>query len=267
MSLSIDSTANMDPAQRSGSLRARWRASAWHLAGSATLAVGAALLVFLLWYPGPYRWLSGGQSLFLLLTGVDLVLGPLMTLVIFNIRKPRRELLRDVTIIVVLQLGGLLYGLHTVYLVRPVALVFEISRFRVVPANQVALDELPKAPPAFRQLSLRGPLVLGVRRPGQGDESYDAIIKALGGTDLGQRPSYWVPYADVRVQVLRKARPLSVLLQHDAKAAAVVQPLLAQHRLAPDAVRFVPVIARARAVALVDARGDVVGFAPINGFF
>ena len=47
----------------------------------------------------------------------------------------------------VLQLAALVYGLHTVYIVRPVAMVFEVERFRLVTANDVLLDELPKALP------------------------------------------------------------------------------------------------------------------------
>ena len=56
-----------------------------------------------------------------------------------------------------LQIAALVYGLHTVYIARPVAMVFEVERFRLVTANDVPVEELPKAPPEFRELSLTGP--------------------------------------------------------------------------------------------------------------
>jgi len=91
------------------------------------------------------------------------VMGPLLTLVVFDRRKPRTALVRDLTIIAVLQLAALAYGLHTVYIARPVALVYEGGRFRLVTANDVREEELPNAPQAYRTLPLNGPLVPGTQ--------------------------------------------------------------------------------------------------------
>ena len=60
------------------------RAALLHLAGSVLVAALAAALVFLVWYPHPYGLLSGGLHLFLILVSVDVVCGPLLTLVLFN---------------------------------------------------------------------------------------------------------------------------------------------------------------------------------------
>ena len=73
----------------------RLRASAIHLAISLSIATLAAWLVFGWWYPYPYRERSGGRELFTLVVAVDVVLGPLITLVIFNTTKTRRHLLMD----------------------------------------------------------------------------------------------------------------------------------------------------------------------------
>ena len=70
----------------------------------------AALLVFGIWYPYPYREISGGRELFLLVITVDVILGPLITLAVFNRKKPRSELRRDLAIVALLQLGALGYG-------------------------------------------------------------------------------------------------------------------------------------------------------------
>src|SRR3954447_23361508 len=119
----------------------RLRASGLHLGISLCIAVTAALLVFAAWYPYPYREISGGRELFLLVTTVDVILGPLITFAIFNRSKPRRELVLDLSVVACIQLAALGYGLWTVAVARPVHLVFEVDRLRVVHAIDIP-DEL-----------------------------------------------------------------------------------------------------------------------------
>lgn len=54
-------------------------------------------------------------------------------------------------------------------------MVFEVDRFRVLSARQIAQAELPKARPEYRHLPLNGPLLLGTRTPNPGDERNDAL--------------------------------------------------------------------------------------------
>ena len=68
------------------------RVACLHFLFSLVVALLAAALVFGLWYPFPYGHLSGGRELFLLVVAVDVVCGPLLTMVLFNPAKPRAEL-------------------------------------------------------------------------------------------------------------------------------------------------------------------------------
>ena len=126
--------------------RIRVRAALIHLAGSILVAALAATLVFTLWYPWPYRIVSGGSELFALLVSVDVVLGPLITLAIFDRRKPWVSLRRDLCVVVLLQVIALGYGLHTTFIARPVVLALEGDRFRAVQSLAVVAEELPSAP-------------------------------------------------------------------------------------------------------------------------
>lgn len=247
-------------------MRARWRAAAVHVALSAVVATLAALFVFGIWYPGAYRLLAGGQSLFVLVTSVDLVLGPLLTLVVFDIKKSRAHLWRDLMVIGLLQLAGLAYGLHTVWVARPVAMVFEIDRFRVLSEGQIRLSELPRALPAYRTLSWRGPVVLGTRKPVSVADRNEALFAAVDGFDIGQRPLYWQPYAESVPDVLQRSRPVSRLLDaHEARRAELTERIRA---LGVDlaTVTFLPVIARGNWVAILDPAGQIAGFLPVDGF-
>lgn len=248
-------------------LPSRIKASSIHLAICCAIAAMAAALVFFLWYPWPYRVLSGGQELFVLVTGVDLVLGPLLTFVIFDSRKNRAHLRRDLSVIGMVQIAGLLYGMYTVFEARPVALVFEVDRFRVVSAAEVYSPELDKAADDYKRLPLTGPWLVGVRSFRDEAEKSDAMMLGINGVDLGQRPMFWTAYANVKAQAASKARPLEVLLGHDTSQRAEIQRALTEQELRQTGSRFVPLIARKNWVVLLRENGDIAGFVPGDGFF
>ncbi|WP_377159159.1 pilus assembly protein [Roseateles sp. UC29_93] len=251
-------------------LRARIRASLIHLGFSALVAISAAAAVFLLWYPWPYTEISGGAQLFLLVTGVDLVMGPLITLVIFDVRKPRRELWRDLCIVVILQLSGLGYGAYTMHEARPVVLALEEDRFRVVIAASVQTQELPQAPTELGTLSLTGPRLVGTRQPDSTDRA-DAVFQALAGSDLGMRPRYWTAWdALSRAKALNAGFRLETMIKERAggRPGPELAEAIARTGLPVQQLRAVPLIARRDGWSvLVDERtGDPVGFAPIDSF-
>ncbi len=249
--------------------RPRARAAAIHGAASLGVAVLAAALVFELWYPWPYRVISGGTELFLLLTSIDVVMGPLLTFTVFNPDKPRQALRRDLAVVVALQMAALGYGLHTVFLARPVVLALEDDRFRVVAAADVQHDELPRAPHGLRTLSLTGPRLISTTVPSDGKEKYDAIMLGLSGVDIGMRPSFWRLWDETaRRDALAKSKPMAELIERrpDQRASAAADAALNGRAVAQ--VRYLPMLARRSDwVVLIDATSaDVIGFAPLDGF-
>ncbi len=248
-------------------LRRRARAAGIHLLISTLVAALAAGLVFGLWYPGAYRLMSGGRELFVLVTAVDVVLGPLLTFAVFNLNKGWPHLRRDLAVIGAIQLAALGYGLHTVYAARPVAIVFEVDRFRVIIAADVYEAELPMALPAYRSMPLTGPWQLSASLPEGGDDRNDALFKALSGLDISQRPKFWRPYHEARSAALAKARPFSDLLKRYPQRAGEFTSKLDDANLPVQAARFLPVSARGDWIAVLDTQGDTVAFLAADGFF
>ncbi len=248
-------------------LRHRARAAGLHLLISLTLAALVAALVFGLWYPGIYRHISGGRALFLLVMGVDVVLGPLLTFAVFNLRKGWPHLRRDLAVIGVIQLAALGYGIYTVCIARPVAMVYEVDRFRVLIADEVYRKELPKARPEYRRLPLTGPWQLGARKPQGADEKNDALFGGVEGADIGQRPLFWQPYADSMADALGRAKPVALLLKQYPAQAAELSAQLREFKVDAASARFLPVMARGNWVAVLDAHGAIAGFLPVEGFF
>lgn len=236
-----------------------------HLAASATVVAAVAAVLFGVWYPGPFRQLSGGITLFLILAGVDVILGPMLTAVVFNPAKPRRELTTDLAVIVVLQACALGYGVWTMAAARPVWLAFEVDLFRVVTAVDVDEQQLPDAPAALRQLSWTGPRLLATEKP-TGDRQIEATMLGLHGVHLAVQPRYWVPFDSQRDQAWARARPLAELperLRQDLPARLQYWP--GEARPTPQELRWLPVLsARASWTVFVDRNGSPVAFAPFD---
>jgi hypothetical protein len=249
-------------------LRRRAQAAGVHLLVSCAVAAVAAGLVFGLWFPGIYRSVAGGRDLFLLVSAVDVVLGPLLTFAVFNMKKGWPHLRRDLAVIGAIQLAGLIYGLHSVYQARPVAMVFETDRFRVISAVQVYVRELPEARPEYRQLPVFGPWLLGTRAPNAGKERNDAMFMGLDGVDRAQRPLFWQPYAESVTEALGKARPLAKLLAQYPALAGDVKDKLRALKVDEAGAKFLPLIGRGGDwVVILDSAGQLVHYVQAEGFF
>lgn len=247
-------------------LQARLKAAGIHLLISGLIAVCVAVITLRFWYPGQIGQIAGGTRLFLLILGVDVVMGPLLTLIVFNIAKPRAELVRDLAVIGALQLAALGYGLYMLHAARPVAMVLEPGRFRVVSAQEVRLEELPEARPEYRSLSLSGPLVLGARQSRTGEERLKSLDLALSGYDIGQRPSLWQPYAESRADAWKQAQPLDALARRYPERRDELLKTLAAIGVALEQGRYLPIVARGDWVAVLKDGGDIAGYAPFDGF-
>ena len=253
------------------SLKARFSASGIHLLISLTVAAAAAWLVFGLWYPYPYREISGGRDLFFIVIAVDVVMGPLLTLAVFNRRKPVRELRRDLAVIGLLQVTALAYGLWTVAVARPVHLVFEIDRFRVVHAIEIDKAEIALAPPGLRQLPWTGPTPVSLRAFQNDKEKIDLTMVALSGLSLSARPALWQSYELAKPQISRAARPLTDLKtrfpQHVGAIDAALKASDAGSRPG-QSVGYLPMAGRDKFwTVLLDLNStEVIAFVPIDSF-
>ena len=265
----VDSTPTRRPIDLlTAALRFRIKGFTWHLLASILLATMVGWLILALWFPWPYRELCGGLELLRLVIGVDVVVGPFLTFVVFNIKKPRRELVRDISIIALCQLGALAYGLHSVYEARPVFLVFEVDRFRAITPADVYLKELPQALPAFRHLSLTGPKLIGTRAPHPGDEQLKTFDLAMQGFDIGQRPIFWQPFDLSRAAAIARSRPVTSLEKKYPKQDAEIMDALKEAGVSPTEGRFLPLTSRKSSwVTILDAHGNPAAFLPLNGFF
>jgi len=247
----------------------RVRATTLHVLVSGCIAALASVLVFLVWYPSPYGELTGGLNLFVLLTAVDLVLGPVLTAVVAAPGKPMRELVRDIAVIACVQVAAFGYGIYTIALARPAIVAFEVDRLRVVTAVEIETESLAAAPPGMRQLSWTGPVLIAAQKPTAPDAAFRAMTKGLGGVDLSMDPANWSDIAGARADMLKVARPVAALTAHYPETAAAVQSIAAKAGVDAARLRFLPLMSRRASwvVLLDEPQANIVGYLPLDGFF
>ena len=191
-------------------MKFRLKAFGLHLAGSAcvlSLVLGA---LYLGWYQWPGWYLADVLAVSTLLAGVDLALGPLLTLVIANPAKPRRELTRDIAIIAAAQLLALAYGSATLWSGRPLYYTFSLDRLEVVRAFEIDAREAEFAAasnPAFAPHWYSRPRWVWAPYPAD-PKLAQAIYAAAaqGAPDVVDMPRYFRPWREGLPELRRQLR-------------------------------------------------------------
>lgn len=230
----------------------RTRAASLHLGISALVAVVSVASMILVWYPPPLFQLLGGFELVLLIVGVDVALGPLLTFVVFKSGKKGLKL--DLSVIAIVQLSALLYGASVVFVARPGYIVFVKDRFELVRVADIEPQQLAQARlERFRSFPLGRPQFIGSVPPTDPREVQELVFSVLkGGPDIAQLPKYYADLETVRDLMVRKSMPLDELKKLNPEAVASVD-LLPRELGRESDLGFLPLqIRRAFATVIVD---------------
>lgn len=180
---------------------AKLKASLLHLLASSFIVgsfVGFALLV---WYPPPFLQLSGLLPILVLLASVDLILGPLLTFVVYKPVKP--SLLMDLSIICVVQISALSYGMYTIYKGHPAYVAYTVDRFTLVNIADVNPTKAKNS-----QLQVSGwwrPLMVYAKPPSDPKEQERLVFEVLSGKpDIDARPEYYEPFDKFTGEIMQK---------------------------------------------------------------
>jgi hypothetical protein len=190
-------------------MRFRLTAFGLHLLGSAcalTLILGG---LYLGWYRWPGWYLTGAARVLIIVGIVDLGLGPTLTLVVANPKKPRRALARDVAIIVAVQIAALLYGAATLWKGRPLYYTYSADRLEMVQASDLKVSEIRRAEqenPTFAPHWYSTPRWVWARLPDDPKEAANIVNShVLGnGQDVIEMPRYFRAW-DECLPLLRQA--------------------------------------------------------------
>jgi len=229
----------------------RYKAFAIHLLGSILVLSVIFLLIKVVWYPGTLFTFAAGFDLLRLIVIVDLVIGPLIMLVIFNPKKKYIKL--DIAILLLCQIGFMAYGCWTMFVARPVYFAFADNSFYLVRANEIDKKDLAQVKDQrFKQIPLWGPIVVGTKEPDDVKIRNDIVLSSLAGMGIQDLPQYFVPYNQVLQHVKSAAKTSRELkVDHATKQRVTTYEQSNPHK----AVLFLPMLNKqALLIAVVDAK-------------
>src|SRR6202521_3920856 len=176
-------------------MRFRLKAFGLHLSASVLLLTLIFGALYLGWYRWPGWYLTGVLHVVAIVVIVDLAIGPTLTLIVANPRKPRRALARDIAAIVIVQLAALIYGAATLWLGRPLYYTFSVDRLQIVQASDLVAGEIALARrqnPALAPHWYSLPRWVWAPLPEDPDEAAKIARSAIfGGRDVVQMPRYF----------------------------------------------------------------------------
>lgn len=193
----------------------RLKAFGYHLAISVLIALVSLYIIFMLWHPAPLANAVGVTHIFIMMLAIDVVLGPLLTLIF---AKQGKKLLKfDLAVIVVLQLGAFFYGMYNVAMSRPVYIAFDTSRFEVVQANEVPKSSLKAAQLEYGTLGWGAPKYVAVRTVANAEERSTRLFSELKtGVAPSKQPNLYEPLDNQWAILTAKAHDLAELSEKNS---------------------------------------------------
>lgn len=244
--------------------------SSVHLLLSLTIATLMAALVFLVWYKYPYTHILGGLELFFLVCSVDVICGPLMTLILANPKKSKREMTLDFSVIAAIQIAALLYGMHTVYVARPVYYAFDMDRFSTVTAAELTElatpDDMAQAPKELQSLPKLGAQPIALFWDEKNIDPDKVFIPMVA------RPEHWRVYdkSTETAKVKKAMKPVAQLytLPTNVEKKATIDKAVQKSNISADKLYFLPFTCDRDLEwsALLNEQGEIVGFVDADGF-
>lgn len=162
----------------------RIKAASTHLVLSLFIFSIVVFVLIYFWYPSPYFIASGGWQGLKIAASVDLVLGPLLTFIIFDVTKEKKKLVTDLLVIAIMQFMALAWGVSTIYQQRPLAIVYWETSFYTVPASAFTNQNINSN--YLKKFGQQPPVLIYAQKP----QTASGLIKMGEITAQKQLPPY-----------------------------------------------------------------------------
>lgn len=169
------------------------------------------IITIYFWFPNSVLKVSNFKEISLLILGIDLVLGPLLTFVIF---KPQKKGLKlDLSLIALAQVSALVFGMYNLYKIHPLYISFNIDRFTLVSADEA----LPQRAVSdeFKVPKFYSPKLVVSKIPEDIEEKNNLILATMesGSTSFELKSEYYHSYEDNINIVLEKSLDPSLIFK------------------------------------------------------
>lgn len=177
-----------------------------------SLILGA---IIYFWFPDAMMKVSNFKEISILIISIDIVLGPLLTFIVF---KPKKKSLKfDLSTIALIQISALVFGVYNLYQAHPVYIAFNVDRFTLVSAVN-AKPERAKLK-EFNISKLSSPKIVVSKLPENIDEKNSLILSSLekGDSDFELRSEYYHTFEDNIDDILAKSLDPDIVFKKPEK--------------------------------------------------
>lgn len=197
-----------------------------HVLVSILVAVICLSIVFFIWYPSPLAKAVGVTNIFLMLVVIDVIVGPLFSLLVY--KDGKKTLKMDLVCIAIVQVLALGYGIFNIAQARPVWIVQDGHLFELVRNNDLAKEGLADAQPEYQKVSWGQPQITAVKSSESDKDNNANLMKELeSGIPASFRPERYTRVNHEKQRLLNQAKNLSELEQYNSPEA--VQHILAKY--------------------------------------
>lgn len=195
--------------------------------------------VFFIWYPSPLAIAIGAMHIFLMMLAIDVIVGPILGLLVY--KEGKKTLKFDLSVIILIQIIALFYGVYSIGQGRPAWIVFNQDRFELIRKNEIIDQYIENALPEFQKVSLFKPQYVAIEfSKDKLQRGNDIFAEALGGISIAQKPEYYVDFTQALPQIKKRAKSLKDLEQFNDQKQ--VQEILVKY---PQVTGYVPLKANA----------------------
>jgi len=236
-----------------------------HLGISLLILIVLLYVVVFIWYPPPFFAIDGGWQGVRLITGVDIVLGPLLTLAVYNTRKGMRKLRFDLLIIAIIQISSLAVGCWIVAGQRTAMVTFANNRFVSMSPSQVTDSGVTEQ--VLASLQDQRPPMAYVALPDDPAERTRMVMENLGGEPLFKRGDLFEPLTlENRLRIVEQGYDLSSVAESSDELSNIVGDFSRKAGVTSERVVALPLYCRYGVLSLVLDRenGEIIDTIAIN---
>lgn len=224
-----------------------------HLIVSICVACITAAIVFFCWYPFPLNKAVGVTHIFLMMLGIDMVLGPFFTWLVY--KEGKKSLKFDLIVVILIQVIALFYGVYKIADGRPAWLVYNVDRFELIKNNEIVIENPKQVQSQFKQPSWFYPQFVAAEfAKDKKQKNKEMFVEITTGISIGQRPERYVQLNQAKSKI--QQRRISLKELNEVNNREEVANVLARY---PQATAFLPMKASAvDMTVLINHKGEVV---------
>lgn len=185
----------------------------YHLLFSIILLIFSLVYIFCFWYVSPLYLAQGVCSIYFIVLSTDIVIGPLLTLLLYKTNK--KKFIFDIVIIVILQISFFTYGLTIIEKGRVSWMVFVVDDIELVTPSAITNKKIPND---YKVGIIDKPIwVAAVYSKDPKIKQAQKEDEMFNGISLATRPETYQFLVTQRKNILRKLKSLDELQKYNDK--------------------------------------------------